>query len=371
MSGRRYPKTVGHRGGSAGALAVGSPERLNPKRKRRTNPEVATPAKFPAAPLPKAKPRKSAAPKSIENQLADAAVAAARVLARAGFADTYDTIRSQTIRSFAAAFAQAYGMPDAPHVDDYLGTLSPGDHQAFVDAVCAFDFATLTPEQFGCVHEVLTGWKLDARDLVSSRERHAGGVHFTPRSLTEPIVHRTLEPILSLLDRGEWPPPETPRVHGTGTLVLRVCDPSVGAGAFLLEAVRQLAQRMVDRGEETDLLVAKRLVALHCCYGLDISRWAVASCKIALWLECRAWSMPTWWLDDNIKMGDAVVGLDLDQIARFHWSPNGKDKKGQPIPEAPEIRAVVDRAMPQLVAARVERMTTLTTIARSAACREG
>jgi hypothetical protein len=144
-----------------------------------------------------------------------------------------------------------------------------------------------------------------------------------------------------------------------------VCDPACGAGAFLLECVRQLAGRLLEHGLETDLNVAKRLVASHCVYGVDIGHWAVASAKVALWLECRAERMPPGWLDENIRVGDALVGLTNDPIARFHWSPSGKDKRGNPIPEAPEIRALVDRAMREAVEAREFLMSAYSEAARA------
>src|SRR5262249_5393966 len=67
--------------------------------------------------------------------------------------------------------------------------------------------------------------------LDPSDERRRSGSHYTPRSLTEPIVRKTLEPILKRL--GERPTPEQ-------FLDLKICDPAMGSGAFLVEACRQL-----------------------------------------------------------------------------------------------------------------------------------
>src|SRR6185295_6610378 len=69
-----------------------------------------------------------------------------------------------------------------------------------------------------------------------SPERRRSGSHYTPRSLTEPIVSKTLEPVLARL--GPHPTPEQ-------LLDLKVCDPAMGSGAFLVEACRQLGEHLV------------------------------------------------------------------------------------------------------------------------------
>lgn len=99
--------------------------------------------------------------------------------------------------------------------------------------------------------------------LQPGEERRRSGSHYTPRKLTQPIVEKTLEPVLKRL--GEHPTPEQ-------LLELKVCDLAMGSAAFLVEACRQLADRLVEawnyHGKPVDLpdavedvLVARRLVA--------------------------------------------------------------------------------------------------------------
>jgi hypothetical protein len=86
--------------------------------------------------------------------------------------------------------------------------------------------------------------------LQPSDERRRSGSHYTPRSLTEPNVRTTLRPILDRLapqadDREASPPhPVTPSPPHAPTpqqiLALKICDPAMGSGAFLVEACRQL-----------------------------------------------------------------------------------------------------------------------------------
>jgi hypothetical protein len=302
------------------------------------------------APATAPKTKKGKTYVTVPKSVGRAAVAAATALVDGGYSTLYDEVRGHVLCGFAMAFASAYGMR-THDIDARLLGVENKTRQAFVDAIRSLDYAVLTPEHFGHVHEHLSAWKVIDGELKPSSEKRAYGVDFTPRSLTEPIVRTTLEPILASV------PPER-------TLELRICDPAVGAGAFLLELVRQLGQRLVDGRIERHILVAKRLVAVHCAYGLDISRWAVASAKIALWLECRAEDMPHDWLDDNIKVGDALVGLNEKQLVRFCFQPDGKSKKGVELAEIPEIRAVYDKAIAAGVQQRQGRMQLLNQAAR-------
>lgn len=72
--------------------------------------------------------------------------------------------------------------------------------------------------------------------LMPTDERRKSGSHYTPRTLTEPIVRKGLEPILKQL--GDKPTPDD-------ILNLKVCDPAMGSGAFLVEGCRQLADELV------------------------------------------------------------------------------------------------------------------------------
>jgi hypothetical protein len=72
--------------------------------------------------------------------------------------------------------------------------------------------------------------------LQPTDERRRSGSYYTPRSFTQPIVHKTLAPILESL--GDQPTPEE-------ILNLKVCDLAVGSGAFLVEA---LVMRWVRHG---------------------------------------------------------------------------------------------------------------------------
>lgn len=348
MSGRRFTRDGGQRtrAKSASHSAVVGQDFVDAS--TRTAYRKAT------ASLPAEKPRRAAKEKHPDqdraNLVGDTAVRAAGLFARAWPELPYGVVRSVTIHAVYFAFATAIGMR-APTLENVLAPYAGAGLDAFLAEVRALPFADLTPEHFGAAHEVLTDYHLVGGRLEKNGGRRAGGVHFTPRSLTEPIVAKTLEPLL-------------PHVPPERTLELRVCDPSVGAGAFLLALVRQLGARAFEAGLASSLDEAKRLAAIHCAYGVDICRFGVAATKLALTIECRADRMPLDWLDDNVKHGDALVGLQNDQLARFHWNPEGKDKKGRALPSHPEIQRVVDDAMAAGVARRKLRIESLSALAR-------
>ena len=168
---------------------------------------------------------------------------------------------------------------------------------------------------------VQQGWMV----LQPSEERRRSGSHYTPRSLTEPIVRTTLEPILTRLRGSEGHPPRPEQI-----LDLKVCDPAMGSGAFLVEACRQLGDALVDSwrhygeipaipSDEDEVIFARRLVAQRCLYGVDRNPVAVDLAKVSLWLVTLAKDHPLTFLDHALRHGDSLVGLSRKQIEAFHW----------------------------------------------------
>jgi len=202
--------------------------------------------------------------------------------------------------------------------------------------------------------------------LQPGEERRRTGSHYTPRKLTQPIVETTLRPVLEGL--GEFPTFEE-------LLSLKVCDLAMGSGAFLVEACRQLSEKVVEAwereggrrqeagdrrqesgvrsqesgvrreeesgkvgeplatsvpplpggeglgGEGEPLLVARRLVAQRCLYGVDKNPFAVNLAKLSLWLVTLAKDRPFTFVDHALKCGDSLVGLTKTQIGAFTWIP--------------------------------------------------
>ena len=187
--------------------------------------------------------------------------------------------------------------------------------------------------------------------LQPSEERRRSGSHYTPRELTEPIVRDTLKPILDRLRR-ETADTAAPRPEQI--LDLKVCDPAMGSGAFLVEACRQLADVLVDSWhahdavppippDEDETVHARRLVARNCLYGVDRNPVAVDLAKLSLWLVTLARDHPLTFLDHALREGDSLVGLTLEQIQAFHWK--GGEKRFQAGIETTWIREQVEKAL--------------------------
>jgi hypothetical protein len=181
--------------------------------------------------------------------------------------------------------------------------------------------------------------------LQPGAERRRTSSHYTPRSLTEPIVRRTLEPLFACM--GDAPTSER-------LLELKVCDPAMGSGAFLVEACRVLADQLVAAWtregkleevadvapNEDPVLHARRLVAQRCLYGVDKNEAAVELAKLSLWLVTLARDLPFTFLDHALRHGDSLVGLSFDQIRAFHW----KDEKQTEI-GASVLREALDESV--------------------------
>ncbi len=170
--------------------------------------------------------------------------------------------------------------------------------------------------------------------LQPSEERRRSGSHYTPRELTEPIVRTTLEPILNRLREEQAGPLRPEQI-----LDLKVCDPALGSGAFLVEACRYLADVLVDAWhahdavpnippDEDEDIFARRLIAQRCLYGVDRNPVAVDLAKLSLWLVTLARDHPLTFLDHALRHGDALVGLTKKQIGAFHWKGDAPSFQG-------------------------------------------
>ena len=175
--------------------------------------------------------------------------------------------------------------------------------------------------------------------LQPTGERRRTGSHYTPRSLTAPIIKYALEPAFTRLGADATP---------EQVLELKVCDPAMGSGAFLVEACRAIGERLVAAwarwpdnrpkipADEDEELHARRLVAQRCLYGVDKNPRAVDLARLSLWLATLARDHEFTFLDHALKSADSLTGLDsgtslhlvagtseiglsLQQIANVTW----------------------------------------------------
>lgn len=183
-------------------------------------------------------------------------------------------------------------------------------------------------------------------------DRRETGTHYTPRSLTEIIVENTLEPLLYDGPAQGKPREEWNLKTPAQLLDFKICDPAMGSGAFLVQACRYLAERLVEawaREEDAGrfvtvdgavvegagehellpkalddrLLIAKRLIAERCLYGVDLNPLAVELAKLSIWLVTLAKGRPLGFLDHNLHCGDSLLGIHmLTQLTKLHLDPD-------------------------------------------------
>jgi len=164
--------------------------------------------------------------------------------------------------------------------------------------------------------------------LQPSDERRRSGSHYTPRELTAPIVETTLEPILGRLRGADGLSPRPEQI-----LDLKVCDPAMGSGAFLVESCRQLGDALVEAwrahgvmpaipADEDEVVYARRMIAQRCLYGVDRNPVAVDLSKMSLWLVTLAKDHALTFVDHALRHGDSLVGLSRGQLEAFHWDPS-------------------------------------------------
>ncbi len=184
--------------------------------------------------------------------------------------------------------------------------------------------------------------------------RKTTGSYYTPHEFVRFLLRETLTPLLRRHSPDDDPQPGA-------ILSLRVLDPTAGSGHFLVEACRflgdalyaacrlcderaaeaeaqgnlaraaALRRRVADLPDPDGALLAylpsrvvegtssgvsqsralalcRRLVAVHCLYGIDRNPLAVELAKLSLWLESYAEGLPLTFLDHRLVQGDSLTG---------------------------------------------------------------
>jgi hypothetical protein len=172
-------------------------------------------------------------------------------------------------------------------------------------------------------------------------DRRATGTHYTPRKLAEEIVEHTLAPLCYSPGPADGADPADWQARPASELLeLKVLDPAMGSGAFLVSACRYLADRIVEAWErdgypdvvlgalgpdfnrDDAALEARRRVASRCLCGVDRDEAAVELGKLSLWLVTLAKDQPFSFLDHALRCGDSLVGLTSEsQVVAFHLDP--------------------------------------------------
>ena len=240
----------------------------------------------------------------------------------------------------------------------------------------------------------------DAFIVTTGSDRRETGAHYTPKSLTEAIVTETLTPVAYVGPAEGKPRDEWVLKSPAELLDLKICDPAMGSGAFLVQACRWLSDRLVEawsqseaigkfvtvdgevssevtdgeplpRDAEARTVIARRLVAERCLYGVDLNPLAVELAKLSIWLVTLAKGRPFGFLDHNLRCGDSLLGIHrLDQLTELSMTPGGKGQQRlfgknieKSVTEAIELRQRL-REMPIRDIHDVEAMARLDADAR-------
>jgi hypothetical protein len=194
--------------------------------------------------------------------------------------------------------------------------------------------------------------------VTSGSDRRETGSHYTPKSLTEAIVTETLTPLV-YVGPAEGLPRENWKLKSPEEILdLKICDPAMGSGAFLVQVCRWLSDRLIDswanaeaeglvitsEGQtkksieaselmpqdlEARIVIARRLIAERCLYGVDINPLAVELAKLSIWLITLSKGRPFGFLDHNLRYGDSLLGLqNLEQLVDLSMNPTERIQKG-------------------------------------------
>ncbi|ARF81264.1 class I SAM-dependent DNA methyltransferase [Kitasatospora aureofaciens] len=174
---------------------------------------------------------------------------------------------------------------------------------------------------------------------LSGRDRQTSASYYTPESLTKVTVQLTLQ---HRLDQDGTVTP------ARELLDWKICEPALGSGAFLNEAINQVAAEYLRRRQDelgvaidtekypVELQKVKAYIALHNSYGVDLNETAVELAEVSLWLNTMHPGMEAPWFGLHLRRGNSLIG------GRREVYPAEKLKKGGWLGTTPERFPLAD-----------------------------
>lgn len=141
-----------------------------------------------------------------------------------------------------------------------------------------------------------------SRFVVKRLEKYKkrSGCFYTPPHLVDLVVEHALAPLVSTSD----------------VFTLKIVDPSMGAGVFLIHAWRFLCRHasplQVDDAPVSANAVKAR-IASQCIYGVDVDPLAVEVAKLSLWLAVEDFSLHPILDFPNLRVGNSLIGARFEQ----------------------------------------------------------
>ena len=144
-------------------------------------------------------------------------------------------------------------------------------------------------------------------------QQKASGSYYTSDAIVRLMVENTLGPLCE-------------RKTFEEILRLKVLDPAMGSGHFLVGVIDHLALELATHPDSPSMTIGdadteishwRRHVAENCVYGVDINPMAVELAKVALWLHTVAKGKPLSFLDHHIRCGNSLIGADIADLANL------------------------------------------------------
>ncbi|OKJ09294.1 hypothetical protein [Kitasatospora sp. CB01950] len=152
---------------------------------------------------------------------------------------------------------------------------------------------------------------------LAGRDRQTSASYYTPESLTKVTVELTLK---HRLDQEKDADGNVVRTRASELLKYRICEPALGSGAFLNEAINQVAKEYLRRRQEelgttiptsqalAEEQKAKAYIALHNAYGVDLNATGVELAEVSLWLNTMHPGMRAPWFGLHLRRGNSLIG---------------------------------------------------------------
>lgn len=224
------------------------------------------------------------------------------------------------------------------------------------------NYRDLSVQQLGSIYESILDYAVEAgadgevRPRANAEARHRSGSYYTPEDLVSLIIEKTIGPLVAermaefsaAVAAGARGDDLTRLDPATRLLDLRVVDPAMGSGHFLVSLVDWLSDKVVTaiedaaavagdgyvsplagrlkemregilkeagthswliaEGQVEDRHIVRRMVLKRCIYGVDLNPMAVELAKVALWLHSFTVGAPLSFLNHHLRCGDSVLG---------------------------------------------------------------
>lgn len=245
-------------------------------------------------------------------------------------------------REFAAFFY------DLSHADND-GDNGPGHIGDNGGGRVYINYRNLAVQQLGGVYEKLLEYVPRREDgeidtILQPYARKDSGSYYTPQELVDLIVEQTLQPLLDERIAAFEADPTAANDPAEALLALRVLDPAMGSGHFLITALDWLTDRALELLERQwphapkyvsplrarldeiqrlhpdldDHALVQRIALKRCIHGVDKNAMAVRLARVALWLHTFQRQLPFPYIERNLITGDSLLGALPAQATGFY-----------------------------------------------------